>query len=152
MLQTLTAWSGSPRFNDVLRPGFRAWTPGLLSDISSPVASFYEDAERIVVTLDVPGIQAADMDIEIEPHSLAIRATRRRGESSRSYNQRWTLHSTVDAENAHAHLEDGVLTVVLPKVTPRKVEIRVASGSAGANPGPLERFRSWVRGLFSSNA
>lgn len=146
MLQTLTTWDLSPRFSDVLRPGFRPWTPGLLSDVSSPVASFYEDAERIVVTLDIPGVQTADVDVDVEPHRLSIHAARRRGDSSRTYNQSWTLQTTIDADQAHAHLEDGVLTVVLPKVTPRKIAVRVADSP---NPGPFGRFWSWVRKLFA---
>lgn len=150
MLQTLTRWEAVPRFNDVLRPGFRSWTPGAFSDVASYVPSFYDDSERLILTVDMPGVTSADVDLEIEPRSLAIRASRHRGDSTRSYNQRWNLHATVDAEHAHACLEDGVLTVVLPKVAPRKVAVQsLGNASDVSKPGPFSRFWAWLRKTFN---
>lgn len=150
MLQTLTLWDRSPRFNDVLRPDFQTWIPARFTDFASPVADIQENAERIVVTLDIPGVQAADIDIDVQPHSLSIHASRRRAHSARSYNQRWSLVSTIDPDSAHAHLEDGVLTVVLPKVAARKVTVQsMNSETNSSRPNVFDRFRSWINGLFA---
>lgn len=148
MLQALTRWESVPQFNDVLRPGFRTWIPGAFSDVASYVPSFYDDDdhERLVVTIDMPGVTAADVDLEIEPRSLTMRASRRRGDSTLSYNQRWNLNATVDAERAHACLEDGVLTVVLPKIAPRKIAIQAMGSATDVDKtGPFTRFWTWMR-------
>lgn len=150
MMQTLRAWEVAPRFNDVLRPGFRAWTPGLLSDDVLLVPDFYEDSDRLVVTLDLPGVASDDLDIEIEARCLSIRAARRHHQSAQWRQQTWTLPCTVDADQAFANLEDGVLTVILPKVAPRKVAIRPINGLSERHPpGALARAWNWLRGLFS---
>lgn len=151
MLQTLTLWDRTPSFNDVLRPGFRTWTPARLTDFSSPVADIREDSERIVVTLDIPGVHATDIDVDVQTHRLTIHAARRRANSSRSYNQQWTFGATLDAENAFAHLEDGVLTVVLPKVAARKITVQTTNPEANpSTSNAFGRFWSWIRGLFTS--
>ncbi len=151
MLQTLTLWDRTPSFNDVLRPGFPTWTPARFTDFSSPVVDIYEDPERIVVTLDIPGVQATDIDVDVQAHRLTIHAARRRANSSRSYNQQWSFGAMLDAENAFAHLEDGVLTVILPKVAARKITVQTTNPEANSSSAnAFGRFWSWIRGLFTS--
>jgi len=126
------------------------WTPARFTDFASPVADIQENAERIIVKLDIPGMQASDIDIDVQPHSLSIHALRRRAYSARSYNQSWSFVSTIDSENVHAHLEDGVLTVVLPKVAARKVTVHSTNSETNSPPSNVfDRFRSWLERLFA---
>lgn len=124
----------------------------LFSDMASPLlsqsqaanaypADLYETGENVVLEMAVPGIKAEDLDISIEGRQLAIRGTlpnfsdneeRRywlasipRGEFSRSV----TLPATVETDNVQAQVQDGLLTLTMPKVAQAKArKIEITSG------------------------
>ena len=87
-----------------------------------------EDAERLVLTADVPGVAEKDLDISVEKNVLTIKGTRAlrpAGAFARSFK----LSETVNAEKISASLKDGVLTLVLPKkpeAQPRQIKVSVA--------------------------
>lgn len=101
----------------------------------------FEDAHRIVVRLEVPGMDKRDMDIQIVDGSLVLKGEKRfSGESS---NGRWRimqcaygsfrrvvpLSAPVSADDAKATYRDGVLRVELKKLvagTPKARTIRVS--------------------------
>ncbi len=62
--------------------------------VDSPSASFvpavdvYEDAEKLVLKLEIPGVKAEDLDIKLENQSLVIKGERK-------------FESTEKAENFH---------------------------------------------------
>lgn len=102
-----------------------------------PAADLAESDDAYVVALELPGARRDDVDIEVAENELAItgeiregerkgrlrRRTRRLGE----FEYRITLPDEVDAEKIDATLEDGVLTVRVPKserAKPRRIEIR----------------------------
>ncbi len=87
----------------------------------------YETEDALVVTADVPGIKAEDLDISITGDVLTIkgetkmeqevkrenyhRQERRYGAFSRSV----ALPVSVNADKAEAKFKDGVLTLTIPK-------------------------------------
>ena len=87
----------------------------------------YEEGEIYVIKADLPGIAKADIDIEIEPPYLTVRATRE-APSAEGTDRRY-IHSErfygsfertfdiagVDAESVSAAYENGVLTLTMPK-------------------------------------
>jgi HSP20 family protein len=102
-----------------------------------PAADLSETDDAFVVALELPGARRNDVNIEIAENELAItgeirererkgrlrRRTRRLGE----FEYRVTLPDEVDAEKIDATLEDGMLTVRVPKserAKPRRIEIR----------------------------
>jgi HSP20 family protein len=99
-----------------------------------------EEAERFVVTLDVPGLSREALDVRVENQLLTVRGSRevqrdeKRGplhlteRQSGSFTRSFTLPSSVDGEKVAAEYKEGVLTVWLPKraeARPRQIEVKV---------------------------
>ena len=93
----------------------------------SPLMDVKEEDDKIIVTTDIPGVDKKDVEIGIKNDVLEISA--KCGEESevekegyvqreRTFNRfrrTITLPSFVTEEGAKAKLEDGVLTITLPK-------------------------------------
>ncbi|HEV2920514.1 MAG TPA: Hsp20/alpha crystallin family protein [Actinomycetota bacterium] len=114
--------------------GGRVWAPAL--DIS-------ERKDAYVVTVEVPGVKADDLDITLEDGLLTIQGERQfTSESSEqqyhrverrygSFRRSITLPSQVKADAIEASFEDGVLEVVVPKAEeakPKKISVRAGGG------------------------
>jgi HSP20 family protein len=112
----------------------RTWAPAL--DIS-------ERKDAYVVTVEVPGVKAEDLDITLEDGLLTIRGERRFTQETSdqqyhrverrygSFRRSITLPSQVQADQIEASFEDGVLEVVVPKAEeakPRKISVRAGGG------------------------
>lgn len=102
----------------------------------APLADVEETDDAYVVEIDLPGIKREDIDIQLSDRQLTVsgevkekertgilrRRTRRVGEFQYSV----TLPADVDATKVSAHLDDGVLTVRVPKpeqAKPRRIQI-----------------------------
>jgi HSP20 family protein len=129
-------WTGLETLNNRLgrlfddSPAFRAgaWTPAV---------SVEETDEVISLIAEVPGLTLDDLTVELENNVLTLSgekseareediedlrlhlAERRYGSFSRSF----TLPRTVDAEKIDARLENGILTVSLPKAAEAKARV-----------------------------
>ena len=114
--------------------GERMWAPAL--DIS-------ERKDAYVVTVEVPGIKADDLDITLEDGLLTIKGERRFTQESSDqqfhrverryggFRRSITLPSQVQAEQIEASFEDGVLEVIVPKAEeakPKKITVRAGGG------------------------
>ncbi|MEO6993507.1 MAG: Hsp20/alpha crystallin family protein [Lacunisphaera sp.] len=96
---------------------------------SIPV-SVNEDKDNLQVTAELPGVQRADVNVEIVDDVLSLKATRKvagaEGEQTISFAREFDLPYPVQADKVSAELKDGVLRLTLPKVEavkPRKIEI-----------------------------
>ena len=86
----------------------------------------YEDREKdIVFTIDMPGVSKKDIDINIEEHSITVKAE---NGGKRKYNYSRKFKPAVDPETAKATFTNGVLDITVTKVeskpTGRKVAIK----------------------------
>jgi HSP20 family protein len=102
-----------------------------------PPASVHETDEHIVVTAEVPGLDADNIDLAITPEGLIIRGEKReeREDARRNFyvsERRYgsfvrtvPLPPGIDTDRAEARVERGVLTVRFPKVGTRKQGRRV---------------------------
>jgi HSP20 family protein len=97
-----------------------------------------ETDQNLIVEAELPGFTKDQIDVSVEQGILTISAHREaeqesEGEhhlkerTSQRVHRRFTLPTTVDSENVEAHLDQGVLTLTLPKkeaVRPRKIEVK----------------------------
>ncbi|MGA2046722.1 MAG: Hsp20/alpha crystallin family protein [Terracidiphilus sp.] len=105
-----------------------------------PAVDVYEDAQKIVLKLEVPGIEEKDLDIRVENHTLTVKGERKFEAEEKEQNfhrierrygsffRSFTLPSTVNAENVQASYKAGVLKLELAKkaeAQPRQIKINV---------------------------
>jgi HSP20 family protein len=108
----------------------------------APAVDIYEDAEKIVLKLEVPGIEEKDLDIRVENHTLTVKGERKFEAEEKEQNfhrierrygsffRAFTLPTTVDTENVQASYNAGVLKLELAKkaeAQPRQIKINVDS-------------------------
>ncbi|MHB8765366.1 MAG: Hsp20/alpha crystallin family protein [Deferrisomatales bacterium] len=117
---------------------FRGWPQAWAGDLPGPAApavvapriDLVENPQEFVVTAELPGITREGLEVSISEASVAIRGQRetRRDEGAAAYHYRETtcgsflrvvpLPGAVVPEKARAVLQDGVLTLTLPKADP----------------------------------
>lgn len=69
--------------------------------------------EEVELSIDVPGVNANNLNVSVDDRVLTISGTR--GDSS--FSRYFQLDRAVDVENLTANVEDGVLTIRAPKRT-----------------------------------
>jgi HSP20 family protein len=103
----------------------------------APAVDIEEADDAYVVEADLPGVKRNDVNIELVGNELTITgdikererkgALRRQTRRTGHFEYRVTLPAHVDAENIEANLDEGVLTVRVPKAERaqrRKIEIK----------------------------
>lgn len=100
----------------------------------------FEDDKRVVVRLEIPGLEKSDLDLEVQDDTLIVRGEKRfeREETEGryrllqcaygSFRRIVPLPAAVLTEQAKASYKNGVLRVELPKAeneTPRKITVKV---------------------------
>ena len=97
--------------------------------------------DSYVLSADLPGIDPASVDIDVDGQLLSIRAERpapstegvqylARERRTGTFLRRFTLGQNVDTTGITAGYDNGVLTVTVPvaeKAKPRKIEIATAA-------------------------
>mmetsp|Transcript_53373 Transcript_53373/g.64325 ORF Transcript_53373/g.64325 Transcript_53373/m.64325 type:complete len:226 (-) Transcript_53373:143-820(-) len=97
---------------------------------SSPRYEIIEDDESMKLVIDVPGVKAEDIVVEIEAegkmlHISGKRMTKKDDNVSKySFDKRFRIAGGFDGDNVTANLADGVLTVVAPKLEPKVRDVR----------------------------
>jgi HSP20 family protein len=103
----------------------------------------FRDGDHYVLNADLPGVDPASVDVDVDGHLLTIRAQRSAGdrENARwlaqerpfgSYLRQFSIGDDVNAEGISASYDNGVLSVVIPvaeRAKPRKITV----GSARAD-------------------
>jgi HSP20 family protein len=100
--------------------------------------------DSYVLNADLPGIDPASVDVNVDGQLLSISAVRpapsaegvtylARERRTGTFQRRFTLGQNVDTAGITAGYENGVLTVTVPvaeKAKPRKIEVGVAAQPA----------------------
>ena len=107
-----------------------------------PAVDVYEDAQKVVLKLEVPGIEEKDLDVRVENHTLTVKGERKFESEEKeenfhrierrygSFYRAFTLPSTVDTENVAASYNAGVLKLELkkkPEAQPKQIKVNVAA-------------------------
>lgn len=111
-------------------------------------ADLYETDEQLVLEMAVPGLEAQNLDISVEDRKLVIKASfnkegistndsegqnkdRRywmQSISRKDFSRSLKLPNSVDVDAINANVENGLLTLSMPKVAEAKVKkIEIAS-------------------------
>ncbi len=106
---------------------------GIADGASFPV-DLYQDRNHAFVRAELPGVNRADIQVEMTDGTLTITAVRKtpqgegQAEQSASSSRSLTIPAEISADQVSAAYENGVLTVTLPKreeAKPKKVTVAV---------------------------
>ncbi len=111
--------------------------PSLFEGLFTPPADVEETGDAYLVDIELPGVRKQDLDIEIAGRRLTVRGERkekervgilrRRERTVGRFQYEVTLPGNVDEDGINANLDEGVLTVRVPKPAserPRRIEVR----------------------------
>ena len=119
----------------------------------SPSADAYVKDNKLYIRAELPGVKTEDLSVHLDDGVLTIRGERKDEQENRdaqywfterfsgSFERRFAVPDTVQAEQIEAEYKDGVLeiTVPLPEQTdrqPQKVTIRGAGSGSGQQVAP----------------
>ena len=107
-----------------------------------PAVDIYEDPKKVVLKLEVPGMEEKDLDIRVESNTLTVKGERKFEKDEKeenfhrierrygSFYRAFTLPSTVDTENVGASYTAGVLKLELnkkPEAQPKQIKVNFGS-------------------------
>jgi HSP20 family protein len=105
-----------------------------------PAVDIYEDSKKVVLKLEVPGIEEKDLDVRVENNTLTVKGERKFEKEEKEENfhrierrygsffRSFTLPSTVDTEHIGASYTAGVLKLELmkkPEAQPKQIKVNV---------------------------
>jgi HSP20 family protein len=108
----------------------------------TPAVDVYEDDKKVVLKLDVPGLEEKDLDVNVEKNTLTVKGERKFENEEKeenfhrierrygSFYRAFTLPTTVDTETADASYNAGVLKIELtkkPEAQPKQIKVNVAA-------------------------
>jgi len=145
---------GIARLNRMLDEALGGWmgmeSPrgGSLTSDWLPPCDITEDDRSIRLHLELPGVKPEDVRLSIEDNVLSVRGEKRQVAEERNervhryersyglFERTFTLPSSVDTGNIDASVDNGILTVTIPKSERAKPrEIRLGTGSGKGNGG-----------------
>jgi len=104
-----------------------------------PAVDVFETEEALVLRLELPGVVSQDLRVNTDGSRVRISGTRRipqTGDVTRlhqmeiafgPFRREIRVHIPFDQDRVSAHLEDGFLSVSLPKVKKVRQEVQVES-------------------------
>ena len=108
----------------------------------APAADIYETENELIAKLDLPGVQEKAVDIHVENNTLTIRGERqfekevtednylRIERAYGTFTRSFSLPNIVKVDNIRANLQNGVLTIRMPKreeAKPKQIKINVSA-------------------------
>jgi HSP20 family protein len=115
----------------------RRQLPDLLNGAFTPLADVEETSDAYSIEIELPGVKRDNIDIEIAGRRVTVHGERkekervgilrRRERTVGRFHYEVTVPGDVDADAVEAKLDDGVLTLRLPKPASeqaRRIEIR----------------------------
>ena len=108
-----------------------------------PPVDIYEDNKKVVLKLEVPGIEEKDLDVRVENNTLTVKGERKFEKEEKeenfhrierrygSFYRAFTLPNTLDSEKVQADYSNGVLKIRLAKkaeAKPKQIKVNIGSG------------------------
>jgi HSP20 family protein len=105
--------------------------------VSFPPVNLWEDKDNLYAEAELPGLTHDDIEVFVEGDQLTLRGERKPAEQEGRWHRQergygkfertFTLPVQVNADQVQARLEQGVLTLTLPKseaARPRKIAVK----------------------------
>ncbi len=103
----------------------------------SPPADMYETQTKVILKVELPGIEIEDVEIDVKDTFLVVKGDKRQRVPNNEYYHRmecfygtfqriFSLPVVIDRTRIQATLSEGVLTIVVPKIEKEKlIHVRV---------------------------
>ena len=104
--------------------------------VVTPYVNIREEEDEVILEAELPGVDRKGLNISIDGDELTLNAKREAGGKGMKairreiapcvYRRTFILGNVIDREKIEAKLENGLLTLILPKsaeTKPRKIEI-----------------------------
>jgi HSP20 family protein len=112
--------------------------PGPSAGGAYPPLNVFRKGDDLVLVTEVPGINKADLDVQVKGRTLRISGTKsvnypeqaslhRRERLAGRFDRAVTLPMTIDAEGVSAECQDGILVLLLPRAEqdkPKSISIQ----------------------------
>lgn len=136
----LNGWRMLNRMVDSAVNGWPFGDEATLNSAWAPACDIFEDKDGIRIIAEIPGLKPEDVKISMENNTLTIRGEKKQVAEEKTervhryertygaFERSFALPNTVDAERVNAHVENGLLTVTLPKMErakPREIAVQV---------------------------
>jgi HSP20 family protein len=138
----LDTWSPLSGLRDLSRlfDAFSGRQPESFGDWS-PALDAFEDKDKYVVSVEVPGLNKQDLNVVVHDGVLTISGERKSEKDSKEgtvhrteryygkFSRSVSLPSAVKADQVSAAYKDGVLTVEVPKADeakPKNIEVKIS--------------------------
>ena len=115
---------------------------GLTASQLAPPVDVYEDASKLSIKMDVPGVDAKDLDISVDGNLLTVSGERKFESDEKkehfrrmereygSFSRSLTLPASVDTDKISANFANGTLRIDIAKRTDsRTKQIKIAEES-----------------------
>ena len=114
-------------------------TTNWLSTALSPATDIAETENAFIVKIDIPGIQAKDINVQVHGNTLSVNAQRQEEKETKdktfyrmerrsgNFSRTMSMPCTVNEDEVAAEYVDGVLTLTLPKserAKPKKISVK----------------------------
>jgi len=111
-----------------------------------PPVDIYEDAQKLTLKLEIPGVKQDDLEIHVENQILTVRGESKLEAEEKEENfhrierrygsfvRTFTLPQTVDPEAVMANYDAGILSISLakkPEAKPRQIKVQLGAGVSG---------------------
>jgi HSP20 family protein len=133
-----------------------------------PAVDIFEEADKIRITAELPGVKPEDIEISLEGNVLTVRGTKQQDAEERTermhryeriygvFERSFTLPSSVEPKDIKANYDNGVLTITLPKsekAKPRQIavetggrgqQVQIGQNNQGSEGGQGNQGNQWT--------
>jgi len=102
--------------------------PTFSSDLKYTKDEYYvsSDEKQYLLEIPMPGISKENLKVDVEEGMLVVQATATiKSKAVKSIKKSWYIDESIDTSNITAKLDNGLLTVSLPKSKPNKKSVTV---------------------------
>ena len=108
---------GKPKFQEFGNRSVKSSTgEPVLSDEREPLTDIIEGDEDVAVTVEIPGVEKEDIDLNITENKLEIKVNN----PKRKYHKRVEIPCNVKPKTTKATYKNGVLDIVIKRVEKKK--------------------------------